>query len=227
MNATDDREHFVPRPDPSPLPRFGGALPILEGKHLEPFRALVRRSTTAIPAAAAGQLLDAAATFERRRIAYRDVASATNKLTLIAAMLPPQTVSTHTVFCLKTPLGVASQYCLLALLNSLVANYLVRLHVTTHVTASLMSRLPVPKPDGHSPEFHELATLARELERTGMEANPDAYARLNAIAARLYGLTRDQYAHVVSTFPLLVPGLRSGLVHSYVQATEARRLKWN
>ena len=36
------------------------------------------------------------------RIAYRDVASATNKLTLIAAMLPAGTVSTHTVFVSKT-----------------------------------------------------------------------------------------------------------------------------
>ena len=41
-----------------------------------------------------------------------------------------------------------SQYCLLALLNSLVANYLVRLQVTTHVTTALMARLPVPRPAG-------------------------------------------------------------------------------
>jgi hypothetical protein len=217
LNATDDRGHFAPRTETH------GALPILEGKHLESFRVFVDRATTTIPTATASTLLDRAATFDRSRIAYRDVASATNKLTLIAAMLPAGTVSTHTVFCLKTPLGAASQYCLLALLNSLVANYLVRLHVTTHVTASLMTRLPVPKPDGHSAEFRELATLARELERTGIEANPDAYVRLNTLAARLYGLTHEQYAHLISTFPLLAPELRRRLVHSYVRDTETRR----
>ena len=58
--------------------------------------------------------------------------------TLIAALLPAGVVSTHTVFCLKGSLGEQAQYCLLALLNSLVANYLVRLQVTTHVTSSLM-----------------------------------------------------------------------------------------
>ena len=50
-------------------------------------------------------------------------------------MLPANVVSTHTVFCLKTDLDERSQWCLLGLMNSLVANYLVRLNVTTHVTA--------------------------------------------------------------------------------------------
>ena len=84
--------------------------------------------------------------FRRPRLAYRDVASATNKLTLIAAMLPGGTVSTHTVFVLKTHVDERSQWCLLGLLNSFVANYLVRLQVMTHVTATLMARLPVPRP---------------------------------------------------------------------------------
>ena len=47
------------------------------------------------------------ARYERPRLAYRDVASATNRLTLIAAILPPRCVSTHTVFCLRTPLSAA------------------------------------------------------------------------------------------------------------------------
>ena len=37
-------------------------------------------------------------------LAYREVAAATNRLTLIAAILPADTITTHTVFCLKEPL---------------------------------------------------------------------------------------------------------------------------
>jgi hypothetical protein len=217
LNATDDREHFVPW---SPA---CGAMPVIEGKHLEPFRAHCDRATTAIPIAAAVKLLDASSTFDRPRIAYRDVASATNKLTLIAAILPERTVSTHTLFCLKTSLNTANQYCLLALLNSLVANYLVRLQVTTHVTVSLMSRLPVPKPERNSSEDRELVALARQLERTGIDGSREAYARLNALAARLYGLTHEQYEHVLSTFPLLPEELKLNCLLSFVRATEARR----
>ena len=42
------------------------------------------------PNAARRRLLDAAATFSRARLAYRDVASSTNRLSLIAAVLPPE-----------------------------------------------------------------------------------------------------------------------------------------
>src|SRR3989338_2093069 len=112
------------------------------------------------PRAVAERLIDPHTSFERTRLAYRDVASATNRVTLIAALLPRHTLSTHTVFCLKAPIPVGDQWCLLALLNSLVANFLVRLHVTTHVTASLMASLPVPRPARGSSAFRDLAAIA-------------------------------------------------------------------
>ena len=158
----------------------------------------------------------------RARLAYRDVASPANRTTLIAAMLPPNVVSTHTLFCLKTPIDREAQYVLLALMNSLVANYLVRLQVTTHVTTALMSRLPVPHPDASSEESHELARLALALEQTGISAGESEYARLNAVAARMYGLSLAQYAHVVSTFPLLSQQLRDLCVDVFGSAERRR-----
>jgi hypothetical protein len=165
--------------------------------------------------ARAATLVDAARSFERARLAYRDVASATNRVTLIAALLPPGTISTHTVFCSKSSLGDEAQHCLLALLNSLVANYLVRLHVTTHVTCARMARLPVPRPSSRSAEFKELASLARALAQTGLAGHDATYARINGIAAHLYGLTRRQYEHVLSTFPLLPGALISRCSAAY------------
>jgi hypothetical protein len=217
LNATEDRKHFVaPRSAWEP-----GLLRVVEGKHLAPFRVLGGSSSRAISANTAGTLLDPHRTFRRARLGYRDVASATNRLTLIAAVLPAGAVSTHTIFCLKTHLGDNSQYCLLALLNSLAANYLVRLQVTTHVTTTLMARLPVPRPPHDSPAFRELARLARVLEQTGVEANQDAYVRLNTIAAQLYGLTQDRYEHIVATFPLLPATLRQACVRDHERCAEA------
>jgi hypothetical protein len=185
--------------------------PIVEGKQLAPFQVDVSRSTHGI------ELHSAAPA----RIAYRDVASATNRLTLIAAMLPADVISTHTVFCLKSELDEISQWCLLALLNSLVANYLVRLNVTTHVTAALMSRLPVPKPAPGSPAFVRLSRLAKSLASTGVSDGD--YAELNSIAADLYGITSEQYAFILDSFPLLPKTLRDACFACHVQATEARR----
>ena len=135
LNATDDRAHFG-----GP----GRGLPIVEGKHIEPFR--VDDGRAHAPASAgskARRLLDPRDT-SAPRLAYRDVASATNRLTLIAAILPADCVSTHTVFCLRTPLPLAAQYFLCGLFNSFVVNYLVRMRVTTHVTTATVERLPIP-----------------------------------------------------------------------------------
>ena len=62
-------------------------------------------------------------------------------------MLPAGCVSTHTVFCLRTPLPLARQHFLCGLFNSFVVNYLVRLRVTTHVTTATVERLPIPTAD--------------------------------------------------------------------------------
>lgn len=225
LNATDDRSHFVPR-----RRSRGSLLPIVEGKHIQPFRLDLNAVELGIPEAAAARLIDPAATFRRSRLAYRDVASATNRVTLIAALLPPGTVSTHTVFCLKTPLGPRSQWCLLGLLNSLAANYLVRLSVTTHVTTALMARLPVPRPEAASQAFRELVSLARTLAASGIDAEPDAFARLNAISAALYRFAKDEYAHIVESFPLLPADLRARCIAAcsaadldHIRATETRR----
>ncbi len=224
LNATDDRAHFRRLAKHSPS---SPGLPIIEGKHLSPFQIAISGAELSIPIDAAARLIDPASSYDRCRIAYRDVASATNRLTLIAALLPRRTISTHTVFCLKTKLSMRDQWCLLGLLNSLVANYLVRLRVTTHVTATLMSRLPVPRPPAHSAAYRQLVTLARSLSRTGIDADPDSYARLNAVVASLYRLTTEDYEAIVETFPLLPAELRSRCITHYVQATETQRHRGN
>jgi len=140
----------------------------------------------------------------RARLAYRDIASATNRLTLIAAIVPPRAVTTHTLFCLKTPLPVDAQHVLSALLNSFVANYLVRMRVNTHVTVALVSRLPMPVLHEQSESYATLVRLSRALAAGDrpIDDMPE-YAELQALAARLYGLTREEFEHVLSTFPLI------------------------
>jgi hypothetical protein len=215
LNATDDRGHFVAWPrSRAKRGKPASLLPIIEGKHLAPFQVDVEAVTHGVPLDTAARLIDPRASFTRDRIGYRDVAGATNRLTLIAGLLPKGTLSTHTVFALKTALSGDEQWCLLGLLNSLVANFLVRLRVSTHVTTALMARLPVPRPAEDSRDFSALANLSRGLSTTGIDATPAAYARLNAIVARLYGIAGDDYAHIVSSFPLLPQALRDRCVET-------------
>ena len=134
LNVTDDREHFGPP---------GRGLPVVEGKQIEPFRVDLQAVRFSLAPDRPDACSNPPAT-SHRRLAYRDVASATNRLTLIAAILPAGCVSTHTVFCLRTPLSRLEQEYLCGLFNSFVLNYFVRLRVTTHVTTAVVERLPVP-----------------------------------------------------------------------------------
>ncbi len=194
LNATDDRGVFVP------CTGYPAARPVLEGKNLDPFRVAPNASRFALDPRAAR----AASIPHLPRLAYRDVASATNRLTLIAAIVPARAVTTHTLFCLKTPLPIETQRVLCALLNSFVANYLIRMRVNLHVTTALVSRLPVPLVAEGSPAFTRLASLARTLatSRRPVEALPE-YAELQALTAHLYDLTDRDFRHVLSTFPLI------------------------
>ncbi len=188
LNATDDRGHFG---------RSG--LPIVEGKHIEPFRVHLERCEHRLAPRQAGRLLQRER-FTRPRLAYRDVASSTNKTTLIAAILPAGCVSTHTLFCLRHPPRLSSQYFLCGLFNSLVVNYLVRMRVTMHLTTATVERLPIPPP-GYSPRTErDIAALARLLSR---KADRAAWIRLQVVTARLYQLTPEEFAHVLGTFPLV------------------------
>ena len=136
----------------------------------------------------------------RSRLAYRDVASSTNRLTLIAAIVPAGVVTTHTLFCSREPLDDDQLLFLCGMFNSFVANYLVRLQVSTHVTVSLLSRLPIPKPPRDSDAFRLVSSCARAL-RSRLDGSH--HAQLQATAARLYGVSRTQLQHVLDTFPLV------------------------
>jgi hypothetical protein len=191
LNATDDRDLFGRRDH--------NRLPVVEGKHLEPFYVALGSAAHFVRAADARRRLESAR-FERARLAYRDVASATNRMTLIAALLPAGCVSTHTVFCLRTPLPLADQYFLCGLFNSFVVNYLVRLRVTTHVTTATVERLPIPTRALAPAACREIAALARRLSR---QYDASSSAALNARVAGLYRLSAAEFEHVLETFPLI------------------------
>jgi hypothetical protein len=192
LNATDDRAHFNSG-------RRG--LPVIEGKHVSAFHVDIGSAHRHITAATAARLIDAARSFGTRRLAYRDIASSSNRTTVIAAVLPAGVVTTHTLFCLKSAVDERSRQFICGMLNSFVANYLARLRVTTHVTVAIIGRLPLPRPEREDPRFRSIAAYSMRLAR-----HPDdrvTHAALQGLAARIYGLTTGEFSHVLGTFPLV------------------------
>jgi hypothetical protein len=206
LNATDDRMHFTER---------GGVdlLPVLEGKLLRPFAVDTDRAERHIAATTARRLLGSRR-FTRPRLAYRDVAAPTNRLTLIAAILPGNVVTTHTLFCLRDAIDASVQQFLCGIFNSFVANYLVRTRVTTHVNVSIVEHLPVPRPSVESSEFRDIVALSTRLSVDASDAA--ASAELQGSVARLYGLTAVDFQHVLETFPLVSATERSAAMRCFL-----------
>jgi hypothetical protein len=204
LNASDDRGRFEPHA------AGGAARQVVEGKQIEPFRVDLDRSRYQLIPGAPDRVP------RRARLAYRDIASATNRLTLIAAIIPARAVTTHTLFCLKTPLSLDAQHVLCGLLNSYVANYLVRFRVNTHVTVSLVSRLHVPLIRPNERAFHEVAALVRSLlmGRTLAEVTEE-YAKLQALVAAIYRLSAADLDRVLSTFPLVPEATKVRVRHHF------------
>lgn len=190
LNATDDRDCFT----------SAGTLAVVEGKHIQPFRLDLGAVRLRADAGRTARRLGARSRIDEPRLAYRDVAAASNRLTLIAAIVPAGAVTVHTAFCLRTPMPMRDQRVLMALLNSYVANYLVRCRVTTHVSLGIVSRLPVPVPRRGDPLFDDLAEAAAVMERGG---SGETAATIQALAAEAYGVSPGDFEHVLASFPLV------------------------
>ncbi len=205
LNASDDRHAFV-RHTGEPDSR-----PIVEGKQIEPFRVWLDRCHLQLdPRAMVRRALP-----HRARLAYRDVASATNRLTLIAAIIPARAVTTHTLFCLKNaaadrraahPLRAAQQ------LRRQLPHSAASEHPRdgdAHVTS------PGPcNPRGTSVGRTRCAV---EGAHAGDEAGEETeeYAQLQALCAHAYQLRASEFEHILGTFPLIPAGVRAAALAAF------------
>ena len=172
---------------------------MIEGKHLSPFRTDVGAATSFVDRASAERLFPDAR-FDQPRLGYRDVSGVGNRLSLIAAVVPAGTLTTHTIFCLRSGLPLVMQHFLCGLFNSYVLNAVVRLLMGGHLTTTLVEGLPVPVWRGDARQ-RWIARLAARLARES--DGPRVNARLQAEVARLYELDERDFERVLEGFPLV------------------------
>jgi len=160
------------------------------------------------------------------RLALRTIARNTDTRTLTATVLPPEVLCDSTVM-VEMPdfLHPMVRFYLVALFNSFTLDYLVRQRVAGyHITLSVLMALPIPQASvDHywvralavraarlictTPEFDEAARSAGLQGHKEGASEPAERARLQAeidgLVAHIYGLTEQEFTHVLSTFPLV------------------------
>jgi hypothetical protein len=155
------------------------------------------------------------------RIAYRDITNRTNTRTLVAALIPPNRVLVQTApWVLWTDLShpIAHEAFLLGIMSSIPADWWMRRFVEGHVDEEAFASLRVPDTDPTSGLGASVVTLAGRLAcpddrfaawaaSLGVACGPLAPAdkrliieELDAVVARLYGLTPDHLIHIFDTF---------------------------
>jgi len=176
LNITDDKHRFT-----------DSGLPVIEGKHIQPFETDASAARFRISEVAAAIALPSRP-FAHPRLAYRDISAVGNRHALIAAVIPAGIVTTHTIFCLKTPLPLEQQHFLCACFNSEILNRFVRLLMGGHLTTSLVEGLPVPSWTGSATQ-RRIARLARHLGTRARAAPAHQSTRSTSALAHL--LTKE------------------------------------
>ena len=155
----------------------------------------------------------------RPRIAFRDVARATDSRTIIAALVPPRVfIANQAPYFLWPRGGAKDQAFLLGMLASVPLDWYARRFVETHVSFFVINPFPIPRPPRDDRHWRRAVALAGRLacpddrfaewaEAVGVECGPlaadekeDLIHELDAVAARLYGLDERQLVHVFETF---------------------------
>ena len=153
------------------------------------------------------------------RIAFRDVARATDSRTVIACLVPPRVFITDKGPYFLWPRGdEKDQAFLLGVLCSIPFDWYARTFVETKVAYFLLNTFPVPRPGPSNPKWRRVVTLAGRLacpddrfaawaEAVGVARGPlaadekeDMVHELDATVAHLYGLDERQLVHVFETF---------------------------
>ena len=123
-----------------------------------------------------------------------------------------------------------------AALDSYVVDWVVRMRVASNISMFYVYQLPVPRLTEADPRLSSIATRAAKLTCTGPEfdglakaaglknhksgvTDPEKRAQLRAeidgLVAHLYGLTEQEFAHILLTFPVVTDPVREAARNAY------------
>lgn len=205
-------------------------IPIFEGRHIHQYDAFYTDPELFIASETVRTYISKRNLPQARldcfALAFREVARSTDSRTVIAAILPRQAITTYT---LRLDVGSSEniKLYLLSIFNSFTFDFAARLSTNLHLSTTYKI-LPIPRLTSGNPFFDALVPRAARLtctthhfadlwqqvmgapwdESTGA-TDPAERQRLrdeiDALVAHLYGLSRDDFAHILGTFPLVFP----------------------
>jgi hypothetical protein len=175
--------------------------------------------------------------WEHYRFAIRRVASITNQRSLIASILPKCCLTVHSLFVnVDNILSNADTLYLVSFLNCFPLDFIIRNQAASNITQFLINQLPVPSLASSGKSFDAIVERAAKLVCTtpefddlakgvGLKSYKDGVtdptergkirAELDGMIAHLYGLTEEEFAHILATFPIVPEPLRTATMKAF------------
>lgn len=182
-----------------------------------------------------GQRLD----YQSYRWLHRRIARSTDTRTLISTIAPPMVfteVNSTTLKVIESGINAIEQCYWCGLANSMVLDWLLRQSVSSTLNMFYLYQLPVPRLPSSDIRCAQVAdrvarlvcttpaydTLAKDVGlrdyRDGA-TDPAERVRLRAeldgLVAHLYGLSEEEFTHILGTFPLVPDPVRTAAQNAY------------
>jgi len=219
-----------------------GCLPLYEGKMMNQFTHLASEPRYWLDEAEArksllgrtedkGQILN----YQSYRLVYRAIARSTDSRTLISTVLPKRVFCGHSLN-VSLAIDVRVLLFICSVLNSLCFDSSLRQQVSSNLTMFFIYQTPVPRSQPGdrffaeiveraaklictTPEFDDLAAeVGLGSHTNGITDEPQRAqlrARLDGMIAHLYHLTESEFAHILSTFPIVPESVKISALNAY------------
>lgn len=243
FHMTNDSHLFKTEPGKGRLPLYEGKMiHQFENKLTEPRYWIDEkdgRNTLTGRTGDTGQTMD----YQLYRVGFRDIARNTDMRTMICTVLSPANFMGNTINygVVGDPRSLENLILQAAILNSFSVDFYLRFRVTAHCNFFIVYTTPVPRLTTGDRWFKEIVEraahlicttpefddLAREVglaplsgrRGAGGEVDPTERAKLRAeldgIIAHLYELTEEEFAYILTTFPLVSQPVKDAALEQF------------
>ncbi|WP_293124808.1 DNA methyltransferase [Microcoleus sp. bin38.metabat.b11b12b14.051] len=185
--------------------------------------------------------------YQYYRLGFRAITGKTNTRSLIVGAIPKNVFCGNSILVSSDMDKISSQEIILAqtVFNSFVLDFYIRQMISTNINMFYIYQLPMPRLSAGdkyfwdivqraaklictTPEFDELAAevglTSHKEGATDETERAKLRAELDGIIAHLYGLTEAEFAHILTTFPIVEETVKQAALEAY--RTFALKTAW-
>jgi Alw26I/Eco31I/Esp3I family type II restriction m6 adenine DNA methyltransferase len=166
---------------------------------------------------------------DQYRIVWRDITNATNERGLISTILPPKTFLVNSLFYIIPIIFNGKNYeqtlsdkkllYLSGILNSFVVDFILRHKISSHASIFYVKELPIPYYESDNlfckkifENSTKLTCTTNDFKKLRENVGISEYvtepekrmvleAQINAAAAKIYDLTKEEFEYILESFP--------------------------